>query len=332
MNMKTRKTLKLLVLSLMMFILGGCSKSKVKVGILLPVEHDALNLAKEGFMEGLKEGGFVNKQNGFQIIYENALGNESDLVNLSKSLVAKCDLTLGVGTGASVALQSAEINAGLTKPILFTAVTDPLDAELVDNLTSPSGFITGSSDKNPVEAQIGMILDANPNITNLGILYTQSETNSEVQANEAKTAAEDKGLTVTVMTCTDSSDLTQVAESLCGSGIQALYIPTDNVIAANANAVKLAVDNHNILTICGEEALMARCGHITLSINYFELGKQAGIMAAQILNKQKTVSQLPVKFMSEAECEYVMCSENIADANVTVAKEVTDKCRNIEAK
>ena len=110
------------------------------------------------------------------------------------------DLTLGIGTGASKALYSAQINSGSTNPILFTAVTDAVAAELVESNENSGNYITGTSDANPVEAQISLIKECLPDAKKIGIIYTQSEVNSEVQANEAKEEAERQGLTVEVAT------------------------------------------------------------------------------------------------------------------------------------
>ena len=332
-----KKTLKqilsvfLLVILALVFV--GCKKSEnVKIGILQPVEHDALGLAKKGFIDALAEEGYKEGEN-LTIDYQNANGQENDLVTLAKSLTNKCDMTLGIGTGATVALQSAQVNSGSTKPIIFTAVTDAVTAGLVTSNAAPGGYITGSSDANPVEAQIDLIKECIPDADKVGILYTQSETNSEVQANQAQAQAEKVGLTVVRMTCTDTTDLAQVAERLCATeGLDALYIPTDNLIAANMTTVKAAVEKYHILCVTGEEGIMAAGGHVTLSIDYYELGKKAGYMAASILKGKAKPESTPVQTMSISECKYVMCSENLTAAGITIPESVKEKCTDVKAK
>ena len=332
-----KKTLKqilsvfLLVILALVFV--GCKKTEnVKIGILQPVEHDALGLAKKGFIDALAEKGYKEGEN-LTIDYQNANGQENDLVTLAKSLTNKCDMTLGIGTGATVALQSAQVNSGSTKPIIFTAVTDAVTAGLVTSNAAPGGYITGSSDANPVEAQIDLIKECIPDADKIGILYTQSETNSEVQANQAQAQAEKVGLTVVRMTCTDTTDLAQVAERLCATeGLDALYIPTDNLIAANMTTVKAAVEKYHILCVTGEEGIMAAGGHVTLSIDYYELGKKAGYMAASILKGEAKPESTPVQTMSISECKYVMCSENLTAAGITIPDTVKEKCTDVKAK
>ena len=332
-----KKTLKqilsvfLLVILALVFV--GCKKTEnVKIGILQPVEHDALGLAKKGFIDALAEKGYKEGEN-LTIDYQNANGQENDLVTLAKSLTNKCDMTLGIGTGATVALQSAQVNSGSTKPIIFTAVTDAVTAGLVTSNAAPGGYITGSSDANPVEAQIDLIKECIPDADKIGILYTQSETNSEVQANQAQAQAEKVGLTVVRMTCTDTTDLAQVAERLCATeGLDALYVPTDNLIAANMTTVKAAVEKYHILCVTGEEGIMAAGGHVTLSIDYYELGKKAGYMAASILKGEAKPESTPVQTMSISECKYVMCSENLTAAGITIPDTVKEKCTDVKAK
>ncbi len=332
-----KKSLKqvLLVVLVVLFALFGfaCKKEetgKIKIGILQPVEHDALGLARQGFIDALKEAGYKEGEN-IEINYANANGVENDLVTLAKSLTSKSDLTLGIGTGASVALQSAQVNSGSKKPIIFTAVTDAVTAGLVKSNAAPGGFITGSSDANPVEAQIDLIKECLPDADKIGILYTQSETNSEVQANQAEAQAIAAGLSVVRMTCTDTTDLPQVAEKLCATeGIDAIYIPTDNLIAANMATVKAAVEKYHVLCVAGEESIMAAGGHVTLSIDYYELGKKAGKIAAAVLKGEADPATTPVETMSIEECKYLMCSANITAAGITIADSVKEKCTDVK--
>ncbi len=304
-------------------------ESNIKIGILQPIEHDALSKAREGFINALDTAGYKDGQN-ITITYSNANGVSSDQNTLAKNLTSSCDLTLGIGTGASQALHSAQINSGSTNPILFTAVTDAVDAELVSSNTNPGGYITGTSDANPVEEQINLIKECLPSATKLGIIYTQSETNSEVQANQAKAAAEGMGLEVKISTCTDSTDLSATARDLC-SKVDALYIPTDNNIAANMNTIKAAADTNKILVVCGEEGMLKNGGHVTLSVDYFELGRKCGNIAVSIIKGEKKPNEIPVATMTKEECVYVMSSKNISDTGITLPDSVKTKFTDISA-
>lgn len=320
--MKTKKLL-VTALTAIAFASGltACGGDKVdfKIGILQPVEHAALDAAQNGFKEGVKEK-LGDKKVEFN--YLNAMASDANMSLYAADLVDSNDLNLGIGTGAALALKSASITKGSTKPVLFTAVTDPVDAKLVTDKDAPEGFITGSSDMNPVVDQIVLIKEVMPAVSKIGILYTQSEVNSKVQSDMAEAKITELGLTPVIRTCTNSADITSAAQALVDDGVEAIYIPTDNNIAANMGAVKTPANAAHVLVMCGEEGMIKNGGHLTLSINYFDLGKQAGIMAADILLKNKTVKETPVKYMTSEECTYVLSSKNLEAAQITIPDSV----------
>ena len=323
------KTIFLLPVTATLFT--GCNSNKNQIGILMPVEHVALQAAADGFVAGLEESGLV-KGKDFTIKLMNAGGKDADIVAYSKTLVAESKMTLGVGTGASKALLSASIDKGSTNPVLFTAVTDPVGERLVSSIENGSGFVTGTSDAQPIQAQIELLKECLPSADKIGIIYTQSETNSVVQATQAKAAAEALGLSVVQETCTGPSDISTAAGALCAvDGLDAIYIPTDNNIAANTNAVKQEANAKGILIIAGEEGMVKSGGHVTLSIDYTELGKRTGKMAAQILKGEKQPGEIPVGTMSKEECEYVYSSANLAGSGITLPESVLNKSRDVTA-
>lgn len=300
--------------------LVGCNKSKADftIGILQPLEHVALSAARKGFTSGCRSLGM-----NVDFIYQNASGSSSDLALMARSLVSKCDLVLGIATDPAIALQTASENAGSgdTLPILFTAVTDPVGSNLIDSFEHPGGMITGTSDMQPVEAQISLIKEILPDASKLGVFYHASEINSQVQAQMAHEAASKAGLSYTHSTCTDQTDLVQSINSFCASGIDALFLPTDNLIAANMLAIKNAASENHVLVVCGEEGMLSG-GHVTLSIDYNELGRRTALMAKEILVDKKSPNEVPATYMSEAECEYVMNSDNLEEANIVMPEAV----------
>lgn len=302
--------------------LSGCgADGAVKIGILQPVEHVALGLARDGFIKGLKENGFENAK----IDYRNAGGNDADLNLLAKDLVDTSSLTLGIGTGASLALKGAEDNAGYNKPLLFTAVTDPVQAGLVKSKDNTSGYVCGTTDANPVEEQIALIKEFNKDASKVGIMYTQTEVNSKVQADQADAAIKAAGMASSIKTCSNSSDIKATAEALVSEGVNAIYLPTDNNIAANMNAVKDAATNKGVLVVCGEENMVLGGGHVTLSIDYFSLGFATGKMAAQILKNEKKPTDFPVVPVASSECTYAYSASSLASSGLTMSEELLNK-------
>lgn len=311
-----KKLLFVLIVLVASLTLVGCGEDVKTIGILQPVTHEALDKAQEGFIDALKEAGYVDGVN-IKLIVNNAAGSDSDLNVMAKSLVSQCDLTLGIGTGAAQALKAQEEKIASTNPLLFTAVTDPVAVKLVNSNEHPDSFVTGTSDMNPVVDQIGLIKKYIPEADKIGIFYTGSETNSEVQAQLAKQEAERQGLEVVIGTITDATDLQAVLRKLCATeGLDAIYIPTDNTVASNMNAVKSVLNEYHILTVCGEESMASAGGHITLSVDYYQLGKKAGEMAVKILKNGKTPSELPVYSMPGEECVFKYFEENIKAAGL----------------
>lgn len=317
----------------MLFGLAGCDGNGKQIGILLPVEHPALQAAADGFVLGLKEAG-LKEGTDFSIKVMNAGGKAADITSYAKQLVSESIMTLGVATDPAVALKSAAIDKGITNPVLFTAVTAPADPTtgLVESLENGKGFVTGTSDAQPIEAQIELIKECIPAADKIGILYTQSESNSVVQARDAKLAAAAQGLTVIERTVTGPGDISATALALASEeGIDAIYIPTDNNIAANTNAVKEAANSKNVLIVTGEEGMLKSGGHVTLSIDYTELGKRTGLMAAQILKGEKKAAEIPVGVMTKEECEYVYSSANLVGSGITLPASVIAKSRDVSA-
>lgn len=309
----------------------GCNPNdnRMKIGILQP-NHPALEAASNGFIAGLKEEGFGNNKVNF--IKRAPKSDGSDLNSLAKDLISQCSMTLGVATDPSKALKAAAIDKGVVNPILFTAVTDPVKAGLVSSLENGEGFVTGTSDINPVEQQIQLIKEIITDVDKVGVLYTITEENSKVQADLAVDEIEDnQHWEAVVRTATGPSDIATVVQELVQvPGLDAIYIPTDNTIAANTGAVKSAVQGTHKLVVCGEESMLKGCGAVTLSIDYFKLGKMTGKMAAQILKGEKKAKELPVGFIPLEDCESVMSLANAAAAGVTIPQTVQDRSRNVD--
>ena len=169
-----------------------------------------------------------------------------------------------------------------------------------------------------MEAQIALVKEFNASAAKVGIMYTQTEENSKVQSDQAEAAIKAAGMTSDVKTCSNSSDIKATAEALVADKVDAIYVPTDNNIAANMNAVKEAVKGKNVLVVAGEENILAEGGHVTLSIDYFQLGLSTGKMAAQILKGEKKATDFKVEPVPASDCSYVFSSKNLEDAGLTM--------------
>ena len=283
------------------FVFGGCGKKEKKVvSIIQYVSAPALDNAKDGIIEGLKSKGFVDGEN-IEIVVYNPQAKSDTLAQMCETAVKKSDLIFAIATPVAQALVNELDKQGANVPVLFTAVTDPVQSNIIKDAKKPGGLISGTSDINPVSDQVNLIKEINPSATKLGFIYTAGENNSVIQLNMAKEAASKIGVEVIDMACTTSTDLEQVTRSLISAGIDALYVPTDNDVASQMALLASICNEAKVVTICGEEGLVGDGGTITVgSVNYLELGKMTGVMGADVLNG-KDVGTMAVQYFSSTE-------------------------------
>ena len=325
-----KKLMVLVLLVLTVFITVGCKKKesgdgseKTKVGILQLVTHGALDQAREGFIAGLKDAGFEDGKN-IEITVKNPEADTATMTQMAQELVRTCDLVLAIATPAAIAVQSAANTLEKDIPILFTAVTDAVDAQLVASNENPGGNITGTSDMNPVAAQVDLIKELIPGIKKFGIIYNVSEPNSLVQANLAKAEAEKQGLTVIEKTVTEANAIVTTANQVVSEGAEAFYLPTDNLIASNMPAIAQVCEDKKIPTICGEESMVVAGGTITYGVNYFNLGKQTAGQAAKILKGEKAGS-IPVGFQPDNELSLAVNEEMVAKIGLVIPESIKER-------
>ena len=299
----------------------GCNKDdKVTVGILVTATHSALNNAKDGFVEALKANGYADAE----FIVRNPEGDSTTMNTMATELVRKSDIVLGIGTPAAVALQSARDAEEIDITVLFTAVTDPVSAGLMQDASKPTD-ITGTNDMNPVADQVDLILELTPGITKLGVLYNVAEPNSQVQAEMVKAQAAKKNVQVVVKTVSEAIEISAATTALIQTeGAEAIYLPTDNLIAANMPAVAAVADELKVPTVCGESGMVAAGGTITYSINYKSLGYLTGEMAAKILSGTPC-SNVPSTSVDASGLEVAINDTSINNLGIEVPQSIKDK-------
>ena len=279
--------MKKLTALVMSFSLTACGSEEnsdsgeemVKIGILQQLENVALDQAREGFIAALEQNGFKDGENIILDI-QNAQSDQSNLQTMADRLVNnKNDVILAIATGA------AQTVAGKTSdiPVLITAVTDPVDAGLVNSMENPGTNVSGTSDASPMKEQLELMLTLCPDVKTVGLLYTSSEDNSVLQVSQMKDILGNMNLEFVEQTVTNSNDVQQAARSLV-TKCDAIYIPTDNVLASSIALVASEANNAKIPVICGESGQVEGGGFATIGIDYFNLGFQTGEMAVRILN------------------------------------------------
>ena len=322
-----KRTLALLMASALMLSLAGCSQTggssssgeaeTLRIGIIQPMEHESLDAAREGFVQALADHGYTDSDTIVQD-YQNAQGDSSALLTISQRFVGDdCDLVLAIGTGAaqSIASQTSEI------PVLITAVTDPVDAGLVQSSEAPGTNVTGTNDMNPIREQLELIPEILPDAQTVGLLYTSSEDNSILQIEEAKAILEEMNLDYVEQTVTGSNDVQQAVQSIV-TRCDAIYIPTDNTFASAMPLVGSVVMESGTPVICGATGMVEAGGLITLGLNYYNLGYQTGEMAAQVLEGADPAS-MPVQ--SQNQYDYVVNEEMLSALGMELPQSLLEK-------
>lgn len=273
---------------------GSSSGKTYKVGVVQLVEHNALDAANKGFVDGLKERGYEQGKN-VEFDQQNAQADQSNLQNIAQRFVSgKMDLICAIATPA------AQTVANATKdiPIVGTAITDYVGAKLAASNEKPGANITGTSDMNPIKEQIDLLLKIKPDAKTIGTIYCSSEVNSEVQIKAMQEYAESKGLTVKVATISTVNDIQQAAQSLVGS-VDAFYEPTDNIIASAMPTLVAITDAAKLPIICGEPNMVKAGGLATYGIDYYKLGVQTGHMAADILDGKSKPADMSIEMAKD---------------------------------
>ena len=266
-------------------------KEVFTVGICQLVQHAALDAATKGFKDAL------TAELGDKVVFDeqNASGDTATCATICNGFVSSgVDLIMA---NATPALQAA-VAATNTIPILGTSVTEYGVALDIENFSGTvGGNVSGTSDLAPLDQQAQMILDLFPETKTVGILYCSGEANSVYQCKVVKEYLEGKGIEFKEFTFADSNDVATVTTGACAE-CDVLYIPTDNVAASCAEAIGAIAEPAGIPIITGEEGPCAICGVATLTIDYYELGKTTGAMAAKILKGDADISTMPVEYFA----------------------------------
>lgn len=272
-------------------------KETYTIGIEQFAEHGSLDNCREGFLEGLAEEGLVEGEN-LTVEYKNAAADMGTAGQISDSFVSSdVDLLCGIATPSAQSCFNAAMDKEI--PVIYTAVTDPLAAELADEEGNPVGEITGTSDKLPIQQQLEMIRTMLPEAETIGILYTTSEANSESAIKEYEALAEEYDFTIETAGITATADIPLAAQGLLEK-VDCITNLTDNTVVSSLPAI-LEMANEAKIPVFGSEIEQVKIGCLAAQgLDYVELGRQTGKMAAQVLKGEKKASELPYETIEGA--------------------------------
>lgn len=273
---------------------AGGGDEPVKIGISQFVSHPSLDAVVTGFKAGMEEAGYT----GEKISYDenNAETDQATNTSIAGKLAADSDidLVLAVATPSAQAAAQAITNV----PVLFSAVTDPVDAKLVASNEAPGANVTGTSDMNPVDEQLKLLKDLVPDAKKVGIVYSSGEANSAVQVKMAKEAAKGLGLTIEEAAVSASSEVQQAASSL---DVDAYYVPTDNAVVSALEGLLQVAQKNKVPVISADGESVKRGATATYGINYEKLGEQTAAMAVKLLKGEAEPATMPVETISEVD-------------------------------
>lgn len=274
--------------------------NRLKIGIIQIVEHEALDKARQGFIDEMKNLGY-DADFDVQI----AGGDISNLNSIAQKFANdKKDLVLAVSTPAAQSMS----NATKIIPTLGTAITDFKIAGLVDSNEHPGRNISGTSDLGPVEKQIKLLKDLVPNCKKIGILYSSGEANSKLQAELAAKECKKWGLTSKDITVSNSSEVQSVLE--CNiSDIDAIYLPTDNLIASCIPIISKITLNRKIPVVSWDADIVKKGALGYYTMNYYDLGKMTAHQADRILKKEVDIKDMPIEYQKNVK---LIINEEIA--------------------
>lgn len=294
------------------------------VGIGQFADHGSLDNCREGFLMGLEEAGLKEGEN-LTILYENAQTDGSVANQINTSFASqKVDLICGIAT--PMAQSAYGVGKKNNIPVIYTAITDPVAAELANTDGTPVGEITGTSDKLPVKEQLEMIRAILPDAKTIGILYTTSEANSAATIEEYKKLAPDYGFTIVEGPVTSSADVSLAADTLL-SKADCLSNLTDNTVVASLPTILDKANAKNI-PVFGSEIEQVKIGCVAaMGLDYIELGKQTGKMAAKILKGEAKASELNYETIEGAS--FYANTEAAGRLGITLPEELTSSAKEL---
>lgn len=290
------------------------------IGISQFAEHGSLDNCREGFLEGLKEEGLEEGKN-LTVKVNNAASDMGTAAQIAQSFAADdMDLICAIATPAAQAAYNAAMDKGI--PVIYTAVTNPEEAQLADSDGNPVGAVTGTSDQLPVEAQLKMIRELLPEAKTIGILYTTSEANSVYSISQYEKLAGDYGFTLETAGVTSTSEVSLAAADLLDK-VDCLTNLTDNTVVSALPSILDAANKKNI-PVFGSEIEQVKIGCLAAEgLDYINLGKETGKMAAKILKGEASAEEMNYELLTDSS---LCINQAVADnLGITIPDSMTER-------
>lgn len=312
----------IITLMLACSVLVGCSSKEELpvVSVAQIVEHKSLNLIRDSFTKQMEALGYRDGEN-ITLVYKDAGNQISNLDTIMSTFEGNgSDVIVAIATPTAMA--AAKYSERI--PVVFSAVSDPLEAKLMDNLEKPNHNITGTSDEVQVDQILDLALMIDPDLKTLGFLYNTAEANSISNLKKAKAYCKERGIELREASGTNISEL-QAAANVLVSECDAIFAPNDNTVASSISALVATANKHKVPVYTGADSMVSDGGFASVGIDYTKLGEETANMVDQIL-KGKKPSELPVKVFKDNLNIYVN-ETTMKELGIELPKEIAQSKR-----
>lgn len=304
-------------------------KDSYKIAISQYVEHPSLDATREGFLAALKDAGIIDGEN-LKVDLQNAQADQSNNLSIAQKIAGdKNDLVLAIATPSA---QSVVQRVDKDTPILFAAVTDPLDAKIVTDLEHPGANVSGASDTNPeaITRLMNFIATQFPDVKKLGLVINEGEPNAVVMAGIAKEELDKHGIELVKAAITNTSEVKQAAESLVGR-VDAFYITLDNSVVSGVDTIIQTANEKKIPFFSADRDTVEKGAFATIGFKYYDHGYQVGQMAVEVLKNGTSPGDMKVTMQEKLDLILNLKAAEAQGIEVTdtMKAEVKDQANNI---
>ncbi|WAI87519.1 hypothetical protein SC65A3_00980 [Psychrobacter sp. SC65A.3] len=291
------------------------------VAITAIVEHPALDAVRKGVIDELNDAGFKDGEN-LKVNFQSAQGNTATAGQIAKQFVAdNSDVIIAIGTPSAQSVAAATSSI----PLVFSAVTDPVEAKLVSKLDGSGTNVTGGSDALPYEPQIDLMRQIIPSLKNVGYVYSPGEVNSTIILKNLKEKLTPLGIKVHEAPAQRSTDIAMAARSLEGK-VDMIYTSTDNNVVSAYESLYQAAKESKIPLIASDTSSVERGAIAALGVNYYDLGRETGKIVVRILNGEKA-GAIPV--YTPKVLDLYVSPKHAKEQGITLPQAVIDKAKEV---
>ena len=294
------------------------------IAITAIVEHPALDAVRKGMLDELAQEGYKDGQN-LKVTFQSAQGNTATAGQIAKQFVAdKPDVIVAIATPSAQSVVAATKDI----PVVFSAVTDPVEAKLVPSWEASNTNVTGASDSLPLDPQLELMKKIVPNLKNLGYVYSPGEVNSTIVLKQLQAKAQPMGVNIVAVPAQRSTDIPQAAKSLQGK-VDLIYTSLDNNVVSAYESLYQAAKQIKVPLVAADTGSVARGAVAALGVNYNGLGHETGKIVGRILKGEKAGS---IKTVTSPQLDLYVSPKHAQEVGITLPEDLIKQAKEVEPK